>query len=155
MGRHSFLWSQIKALPGVHVDAPRRVVVQACRGRLVYLASPYSKRAAHADGCYCPTEATRAAFDAAKWAAALAREGITAISPIAQAQAMADADMGAGLDPLDDRFWTDWCAPLLGACEALILPPIHGWQESRGCRLEITVAQNCGKPVFLMTGEGA
>lgn len=131
------------------VDAVR--AVDACRGRLVYLATPYSKRAVDAAGAYCPAGAREAARGAVAWSARLAEDGITAISPIVLSQAMADTFPSA-IDPLDADFWNRWCAPLLMRCQAVIVPPMAGWRESAGVRHEVATAAGLGLPVYVIEG---
>lgn len=115
---------------------------------LVYLATPYSKRATDDGGAFCPYGAASAADEATVYAAALAARGVTAISPIVMAHRMCE-DGAAGLDPLDAAFWTRWCAPLLRACRAVVVPPIRGWRESDGVAHEVREARARGIPVFL------
>lgn len=118
------------------------------RDALVYLATPYSKRAVGPDGRYSTFLAGAAAFEAALWSAALARRGVTAISPIVLAHEACAAC--CDLDPLDATMWSRWCAPLLKACDVVVVPDIHGWRDSDGVRAEIRWAAERGVPVFLV-----
>lgn len=108
-------------------------VIRHGRGRLCYLATPYSKVAVGADGAWDPSGSLDCAIRAARWARLLALEGVTAVSPVIQAVEMVRADLlERCLDPLDAGFWEHWCRPLLAACGAVIVPPLAGWRESDG-----------------------
>lgn len=137
----------------VRKDASVQDCIASCRGRLAYLATPYSRIAVNAAGDWCPIRSEAAGFKAALWAARLARGGVTVVSPIAQAAAMVGVDLGRGLDPLDDAFWTKWCAPMLNACSAVIVPPIAGWQHSDGIWHEVCRSVRCNVPVWLLKDE--
>lgn len=102
------------------------------RGRLVYLATPYSREVLDAAGEFCPARSAWSAARAAAWAQRFATEGVTAVSPIVQAVAMLGVRGGGGLDPLDAAFWDDWCRPLLRASDAMVVPAMPGWDRSVG-----------------------
>lgn len=132
-------------------------VVRRGRGRLVYLATPYSLIAVDDDGAWCPARSVEAGVRAAIWARALAVEGVCAVSPIVQAVEMIGS-RGADdrLDPFDDGFWTAWCRPLLLASSVVVVPPIPGWDVSRGVWREAVAALATNRPVMLLSGgEGA
>lgn len=122
------------------------------RGRLVYLATPYSLQASDGRG-WCPALAALPAADAAAWVARLARRGVTAVSPVLQSHHACLALPGL-LDPLDAAFWQCIDAPLLHAAGALVIPPVPGWQASLGIWHETGVALARGTPVWLIA-EGA
>lgn len=130
----------------VGVGAPD-VALRVSGGRPVYLATPYTLRATGADGRLDPYASAAAADDAARAAAALARFGVAAVSPIVLAAAMCDHD--PCLDPLDDAFWTGWCRPLLDACGAVVVPAIDGWADSRGVAHEVAVSLGRMRPVLV------
>ena len=128
-------------------------VIAHCRGRLVYLATPYSKIAVGDDGQWDVGLSFDAMMRAAHWARHLALEGITAVSPIVQSAEMVHASCvfeSDPLDPMDADFWTAWCAPLLEASAAVVVPPIRGWRESLGIRHEVIEALTSGRPVFVL-----
>ena len=128
-------------------------VIAHCRGRLVYLATPYSKIAVGDDGQWDAILTMDVTTRAANWAGHLASEGITAVSPIVQSVEMVYAShvlASDPLDPLDADFWTAWCAPLLEASAAVVVPPIRGWCESLGIRHEVIQALTSGRPVFVL-----
>ena len=92
---------------------------------------------------------------AAQASAALAAEGVTAVSPIAQASLMVSAPCdaaGARLDPLDAAFWERWCRPLLQRCDSVIVPKMQGWDRSRGIWAEVMTALERSKPIFVWRG---
>ena len=133
-------------------------VIAHCRGRLVYLATPYSKIAVGDDGQWDVGLSIDAMIRAAHWARHLALEGITAVSPIVQSAEMVHArylDSSDPMDPLDADFWTAWCAPLLEASAAVVVPPIRGWCESLGIRHEVIEALTSGRPVFVLHADEA
>ena len=128
-------------------------VIAHCRGRLVYLATPYSKIVVVDDGQWDVGLSFDAMIRAAHWAGHLASEGITAVSPIVQSAEMVHASCvfkSDPLDPMDADFWTAWCAPLLEASAAVVVPPIRGWCESLGIRHEVIEALTSGRPVFVL-----
>ena len=128
-------------------------VIAHCRGRLVYLATPYSKIVVGDDGQWDECRSVDAMVLAAYWAGNFASEGITAVSPIVQSAVMVHASHAFEsdpLDPLDADFWTAWCAPLLEASAAVVVPPIRGWRESLGIRHEVIEALTSGRPVFVL-----
>ncbi len=132
------------------MDIPFIDAVQRCRARLTYLATPYAKISLNMNGQWCPVQSEMAAFQAAKWATHIAANGASAVSPVVQSAAIVAADTGAALDPLDDVFWRKWCAPLLRASGAVIIPPIDGWKVSLGIWREACAALEASKPVFVI-----
>ena len=136
-----------------HRDAGLADVISHARGRLAYLATPYSKIALCGCGAWHQGASLEAAVRAARWAKVLAAEGVTAVSPIVQAVEMVHADLADMLDPLDEVFWEGWCRPLLAASEVVIVPPIPGWQESEGIWIEVCAALRSNRRVFQI-GEG-
>lgn len=131
-------------------DAGLSDVVAHARGRLAYLATPYSKIALCDCGAWRQGASLEAAVRAALWGRALAAEGVTAVSPIIQAVEMVHADLADLLDPLDAKFWEDWCRPLLAASGVVIVPPIPGWDESEGIWTEVRDALHRNCRVFLI-----
>ncbi|MCG7520866.1 DUF1937 family protein [Ruegeria sp. Ofav3-42] len=126
-------------------------VVTACRGRLCYLATPYTKVAVDADGAWDASASLECAVLAARCARALALEGVTAVSPIIQAAEMINADIiSQALDPLDGGFWLRWCWPLLNSADAIIVPDFDGWAESDGIWAEVRAALTTNRRVFLL-----
>lgn len=128
-------------------------VIAHCRGRLVYLATPFSKIAVGDDGQWDVGLSIEAMMRAAHWARHLALEGITAVSPIVQSTEMVLASCvfeSDPFDPMDADFWTAWCAPLLEASAAVVVPPIRGWREILGIRHEVIEALTSGRPVFVL-----
>lgn len=130
----------------IHFGATPGSVARSTSG-LVYLATPYSKIAVDRAGRWSLVESMCASERAAKAAARLTALGITAVSPIVQAAAMCHASHA--LDPLDAVFWTRWCAPLLDACQAVVIPDIAGWDRSEGVWIEAREAVAQNKPVFV------
>jgi hypothetical protein len=127
----------------------------------VYLATPYSRRAAP-DGVFDLALADAAAADAARVLRIMTQAEISAIAPIAQAHLVirdlwADAD-GAegrarvGAYALDAGVWARWCRPLLHACRGVHVPAIVGWCESDGIRFEVADALARNVPVFVQGG---
>jgi len=125
-------------------------VIDRCRGRLTYLATPYSKIAVDLDGHFCHMNSGDAARAAANWVTHCGISGVTAISPIVQSVVMINSKFGHDMDPLDDAFWGRWCGPLLKACGAVVIPPIDGWDSSVGVWLEARNALKSNKPVFVI-----
>lgn len=137
----------------LHRNAPIEMVAVRGRNALNYLATPYSKRAVDEAGRWCERGSRAAWIEAEVWAAAFAERGVSAVSPIAQACGLIHIGQGR-VDPLDHRFWTGWCAPLLAASGAVIVPPIEGWAESLGVWQEVREMLYRMRPVYLIE-EGA
>lgn len=134
-------------------DCELETAARYLRGRLVYLATPYSKVVVDAAGQFRPQRSFVAGQRAAVWARRLAVEGVTAVSPIVQAASMVSAHSAfepAPLDPLDAVFWGAWCLPLLRASRAVVVPPIPGWRESDGIWHEVRTALHGMRPVFVI-----
>lgn len=134
-------------------DVDLEFVAKRCQGRLSYLASPYSKPCLH-NGAWDEDLSLSLGFAAAKWVAELSLRGVTAMSPISQSAMMVSAVQRGRIDPLSVNFWEGWCRPLLHACEAVIVPPIAGWDESMGVWFEVQAALDANCPVYLLR-EGA
>lgn len=137
----------------LHRDVDLEFAAKRCQGRLTYLASPYSKLCQH-NGAWDKDLSFLLGFAAAKWVAELSLRGVTAISPISQLAMMVRAVQRGRIDPLSVSFWEGWCRPLLHACEAVIVPPILGWDESVGVWFEVQAALDANCPVYLLR-EGA
>lgn len=152
---------------------PRGDVVRALgqSGLLVYLATPFTLRATGEDGAFSWFWASEALHDARVWSGWLASNGITAVSPVVASMGILMGLREHGgkrtchgtdgpetlccdpVDPLDDRFWHAWCAPLLGRCEAMVVPPIRGRAESAGVAFEIGEAGRRRIPVYVIEPE--
>ena len=130
---------------------PARAALQL--SGLVYLATPYTKRAAPG-GVFDWGAADDAYRDALGALAAMERLGITAVSPIVQAHlivrrhASAMGPQGAARLALDADHWMRWCAPMLAACRAVYVPAIAGWDQSAGIAFEVAEALDRNKPVI-------
>lgn len=123
-----------------------------CRGRLVYLATPYSLRAVNYHGDWSAMQGDEAEADAALWVGNLAVAGVTAISPIVLSH-RACLHVSDRVDPLDGAFWHGWCRPLMHRCDALVIPEIAGWDASAGIWAEFGWFVGANRPVFVM-GDG-
>lgn len=105
------------------------------RGRLTYLACPYSH----------PDRAVRVArFEAANRAAgALMREGRIVFSPISHTHPIAEAsDLPLGWD-----FWEAFDRAYLAHSRLVVVLTIDGWRESKGVTAELAIAAELGIPV--------
>lgn len=130
------------------IDEPFERAASVCRGRLVYLATPYSKPVLDENGAWCLYRSSRLGQEAELWMTRFASIDVTAISPIAAAARMLELPMG--IDPLDQQFWTRWCAPILRASGVVVVPAIDGWRESDGVWHEATEALSANRPVLLL-----
>lgn len=140
-------------LPLVHAGATPAQVAREVAG-IAYLATPYSKVVLDADGCWDLRLSLEAMARAARASGVLARAGITALSPIVLAAEMCHCDHCGQrlLDPLDAAFWTRWCAPLLDAARAVVVPDIRGWDRSDGIWHEVITALGRNLPVYVYEG---
>ena len=140
-------------LPGVTTLSLQEMMEAAPRLSLAYLATPYTKRARNSKGGFDLVDSSEAAADACRAVAALAQAGVTGLSPVVLAHSACVVSLfwQRPLDPLDAEFWHCWCAPILLACEAVIVPSIPGCLASEGIAREVHIAAGQGKPVFVMT----
>jgi hypothetical protein len=107
----------------------------------LYLACPYS----HPD-----PEVEAARFEAANVAAgALMKRGDLVFSPISHSHPI---HLAHGL-PGDFGFWKAFDVWMIGACEAVVVLLLDGWQQSKGIAAEIALAREQGKLVWGMDPE--
>lgn len=143
-------WSALAALaragraPLVRFGATPETVAREAAG-LVYIATPYSKVAPGPDGLWDYAASYRAMMAARRAWIRLTELGVAAFAPIAVAADQCHESLM--LDPLDDAFWTRWCAPFLTAARMVVVPDIDGWRESAGIWAELRAAIGCNKPV--------
>lgn len=119
---------------------------------LIYLATPYNRIVRDAHGNWDRHLSVQAWEKASRAAAALCERGVTAISPIALSTDICATN--ARIDPLDQKFWTRWCEPLLQAADFVVVPDIPGWDASLGVWHEVTWALSVGTPVMVYAGGG-
>ena len=120
---------------------------------LVYVASPYSKQV-RVNGTFNIQRGVEMAMQAARAVAELAERGVSAVSPVALSD-LACGSVGYRIDPLDHAFWMRWCAPLLAASRAVVVPDIEGWDRSVGVWQEVCQAIERNVPVYLYAGRDA
>lgn len=124
------------------------------RGRLCYLATPYSREVVTAAGTWDPVLSLQSVIAAARWAAMFAAQGVTAISPVVQSGEMLHCDAASGtpgrLDALDGQFWEAWCWPFLMASDLVIVPPMTGWQASAGLWTEVRTSLMTSRQVIVL-----
>lgn len=123
-------------------------------GGLVYLATPYSLEVVDMRGRWQFARSVEMALRAASVSADLALLRVTAVSPIVLAAEMCHATEGRPqpLDPLNEKFWARWCAPLLRVASAVVVPDLPGWRTSRGIWREVMWALERNVPVYLYGG---
>jgi len=137
----------------LYVDVPLVDAARRLRGRLVYLATPYSREVIGSDGRWCPVRSTEFGIRAAMWARRFAGQGVTAVSPIVQAVEMVHCGAPTEPDPLDAEFWEKWCRPLLAKADAVVVPPIQGWRASVGVWREAIEALATSRQVWLLQND--
>lgn len=124
------------------------------RGKLVYLATPYSRVVVDERGRWEVGLNAHAIAGATRWACQFARLGVTAAAPITLAGDIIAHDYcragGPSLDPLDAKFWEAWCLPLLTRADCVVVPPLPGWRESIGIWRECVAMLGVGRPVYLL-----
>ncbi len=141
--------SSRRAWQTLHLGATPDLVAREASG-LVYLATPYSREAVRDGIIWDMRLSLQMQGHAERHAAALAARGITAIAPIALAAGM--CHQSHQLAPLDARFWQRWCAPLLAASRAVVVPDIPGWDRSQGIWFEVVEALDRQMPVYVYAG---
>ena len=105
---------------------------------MIYLACPYS----HANK---KVEAVRA-NEASRAAAAFIRKGEAVFSPVSHGHAIhIAADVGGSFEA-----WKEVDLKILSVCSRVVVLMLGGWDDSRGVRREIAVAQELGIQVDLI-----
>ena len=99
---------------------------------LVYLAGPYYSEDA--------VEMQVRMVTHQKVACELAQRGMSVISPIAQWAPIAKYYMRDEIH-MSRNFWMEQDLPLLIKCDAMVLLPLLGWNESSGTGAEIAIAE--------------
>ncbi|MGY6705906.1 DUF1937 family protein [Roseinatronobacter sp.] len=128
-------------------------ISRLCQGRLVYLASPITRRlevgSEHPDWLMVERIIMECAIDLD----ALAGAGVCAVSPVLQALEMIRGRGGKLLDgpraARDAAFWRKWCAPLLVGSAAVVVPDRPGWAQSEGIAAEVDFALSRNRLVFI------
>lgn len=146
-------WASLKDHAAVRFGVLPADMAKLAHGQ-VYLATPYTRRAAPR-GTFNMDAAEDAAREAAMVVRCLALDGVSAVSPIALAQAVIrdtrewrGAHAAARL-ALDAEFWTRWCAPILQASTSVYVAAIPGWKESDGIRHEVREFLDRQRPVYV------
>ncbi len=106
---------------------------------LIYLASPYSH----------PDDTVRQArFDAVCRAAGrMMANGALVFSPIAHSHPIAEYRQL----PTDFGYWEAFDRTILGACKALVVLTLDGWEQSKGVAAEVDIALSLRLPVTFET----
>lgn len=104
---------------------------------MIYLASPYSD---------ADPAVEQARFDAVcRAAAVLMRRGLLIFSPIAHSHPIARFGL-----PTDWSFWQRYDSAMLTKCDELWVLTLPGWDRSVGVQAEVRLANELGKPVWLV-----
>lgn len=106
------------------------------KGKLYYLASPYSKY--HLG--------INAAFQhVAKLSADLLRAGITVYSPVAHTHPISQY---GHIDPYNHDIWLPFDSVMIDVCHGALVARLNGWDQSYGVKWEIEQFVKAGKPVI-------
>jgi hypothetical protein len=144
----------------VHWGATPQSVVDLCRGQLVYMATPYSRRVIGADGCWSAQLNRELIEESAIVAGELVRLGQALHAPVLQAASIcaAYANEVAGLSrrrigpdfpsPLDQDFWESVNRPSLHKADAIVVPDLPLWHQSAGVLDEVHQALRTNRRVF-------
>lgn len=124
---------------------PATTISDLAGNGLVYLATPYS---GYKDG-------QGAAYSlACIIAARMMAKGVAVFSPIAHGHGIALHAREDGIKLSDDG--TDWEAvnkAVLGACDAMVIADMDGWEQSEGIRDEVDSA-DWQMPIYVMDKDG-
>ena len=105
---------------------------------LVYLACPYSDN---------DSSVVKKRFEASVRAAGkLMNDGHNVFSPITHCHPIAET---CGL-PLDWKYWEEFDRAYLACSYKVVVLRLEGWQESKGVRAEIAIAEELGLDVEYM-----
>lgn len=116
-------------------------MINPTKHELIYLACPYTH----------PSPAVRLdRFNkVTKAAAALIRQGRIVFSPITMTHPI-DLEMAGADNTLGSDFWVSFDKAFMDRCDAFVLLPLEGWDESNGVRREIEFFRNAGKPLMVL-----
>lgn len=106
--------------------------------QMIYLASPYS----HPD----PSVRVARFHAACKAAADLMVKGHVVFSPIAHSHPIAMA----GDLPLGWEYWEAFDRQMLSICSGVFVLQLPGWEESKGLKAELALAEEMGIPVVYL-----
>ena len=109
---------------------------------LIYLATPYAS--------YKPCRGT-AYMHACQLAAKLMLLGVRIFCPIAHYHPI--VVYGAGIDPVDHKFWDEQNTPFMVAASAMLIAKMPGWRESNGIAREIIKFTSLEKRIFELDPE--
>lgn len=126
-------------------DMPAKEIKRRASGRLAMLAVPYASLGLGREV---------AADQAQHWKAQLLPE-VVCISPALDAQLMLDCGLRA--EALDDAGgdWHELVRKHLRFCDAVIIPPIEGWDQAQDVFQIAATALNLNKHVFIIReGQG-
>jgi len=144
----------------VHWGATPASVVARCRGQLVYLATPYSRRVIGPDGRWSAELNRGLAYESAFEAGRLVMLGQSVHAPILQSAMMCDvwAHQIEGLsrhplgqqfpDPMDPEFWEAVNRAALFAAGAVVVPDLPLWHQSAGVLDEVHQTLRANRQVF-------
>lgn len=144
---HLFSYEQAELL---YRNATVDLAASHSGGRTCYLATPYSNACRAPDGDWMQLQSLDCQAHASRWCRLFAERQVTAIAPVVLTVDMIHVDFDEWLDPLDDRFWSDWRQPLLNECGSVAVPPIPGWQESDEVWSAVCFALRSARSVFLL-----
>lgn len=132
---------------GVLDGSTPALAAPAEKGKLWYLASPYSKRRT-GDGGPDDEGLRRAYYEAVAACAALTRQRLSVISPILHSHTVGVAGR---FDLLDGAMWHRINAPLVKAAGGMLVLPVTGWLDSEGIQLEIQAFVRNARPIYMLT----
>ncbi|MGJ8561702.1 MAG: DUF1937 family protein [Litorimonas sp.] len=137
----------------IDLDASILDVAKRLEGRQVYMSVPFSKQVVEPrSGRFEVWRGDAVAQEAARWSAMLAVNRVSCVAPVVLSSGMLGADMGGEIDPLNGDFWRGFCAPILSASSAVVVPPITGAMESAGVFYEAAYALRRNTCVMVMRG---
>lgn len=106
--------------------------------KLAYLASPYSRYPAGIEEAY---------REVSRQSALLLRHGVPHFSPIGHTHGVA---IHGGIEAKDHSVWLPFDAPMMDACDLIIMLRMESWRESYGMAYEHDRFVSAGKPVVWM-----
>lgn len=151
-------WDELVARHGdglLRFNAGADMVAQRCGGKLVYIATPYSREVVSQLGEWRESRSTLLAEESAWASIQLMKRGATGVAPVAQSHMMLQVGrklmqhLGLLVDPLDAMAWGKWCSPILAACGCVWVPAFQGWWRSSGILIEARTALATQRQVFV------
>ena len=119
---------------------PRLASLRELKGKLGYLAAPYTSRD--------PGDVEARAAAMCRADARLMKAGIFTVSPLLKHLTLQHAEL-----PSDWAYWKDYSTTLMQRVDFVAVLMLQGWRESTGVQAELALAERFNLPVMFIYEE--